>query len=178
MTLATIAITGHRILPNPSGVAESIRKVFHSSIFCDPALLSPLAEGADRLAALEILRLPNSTLHAILPFDPDEYQSDFQSPESRAKFQSLLSQATSTLVMPAESSRPQAYLAVGRHLVEQCDVLIAVWDRSPARGNGGTAQIVAYARKLEKPLIIIDSLDPNRITWERLSGQGESFGPQ
>jgi hypothetical protein len=41
---------------------------------------------------------------------------------------------------------------------------MAVWDRKPARGEGGTVEIVAYMRKQKKPLILVH---PERGTMER-----------
>lgn len=35
-------------------------------------------------------------------------------------------------------------------------MLIAIWDGEPARGPGGTADIVTFARELKRPLIVID----------------------
>ncbi len=38
-------------------------------------------------------------------------------------------------------------MAGGRAVADGCDLLLAVWDRKPAAGLGGTADVVAYARK-------------------------------
>ena len=73
-----------------------------------------------------------------------------------------------------EEDRKRAYEQVGRHVVDHCDVLIAVWDGKPSRGRGGTAEIVAYARERKLPLIIVSSDDPVEITTEKgigLSGR-------
>jgi hypothetical protein len=37
-----------------------------------------------------------------------------------------------------KSRREAAYEAAGRYVVDHCDLLIAVWDRKPAQGRGGT----------------------------------------
>jgi alpha-D-ribose 1-methylphosphonate 5-triphosphate synthase subunit PhnL len=49
--------------------------------------------------------------------------------------------------MPFETSGPEAYLAASRHLIDHCDLLLAVWDGAPATGSGGTAEAVDYARE-------------------------------
>jgi ABC-type multidrug transport system fused ATPase/permease subunit len=41
--------------------------------------------------------------------------------------------------------------------VNECDVLVALWDGREARGIGGTAEIVSYARKLAKPILLINA---------------------
>ena len=46
-------------------------------------------------------------------------------------------------------------MAAGRLLVERSDRLIAVWDGLPARGPGGTADVVAYARALSRPVTVL-----------------------
>lgn len=51
-----------------------------------------------------------------------------------------------------------AYFSAGKLVVDQCDVLIAVWDREPARGIGGTGDIVAYASS-RVPTILIYPTD-------------------
>src|SRR5262249_19847988 len=58
----------------------------------------------------------------------------------------------------------------GMETVNHCDLLLAVWDGEPARGRGGTAEIVAYAREIQRPLIIIDSktFQVRRENFERL----------
>jgi len=46
-------------------------------------------------------------------------------------------------------------------VVDLADLLIAVWDGKPARGPGGTADVVAYAASAGKPYVW---LDPIRLT--------------
>ena len=41
--------------------------------------------------------------------------------------------------------------------VNDADALLALWDGQAARGKGGTADVVDYARSLGKPVIIIDA---------------------
>ncbi|MER5913805.1 hypothetical protein ABT124_25810, partial [Streptomyces sp. NPDC001982] len=43
----------------------------------------------------------------------------------------------------------------GELLVDQADELLAVWDGQPARGFGGTADVVAYAHRQGVPVRII-----------------------
>lgn len=173
----TLGITGHRKLNFQNSIAQSIQTVFSSlfdtQITKNPTtakitLLSPIAEGADRLAAKEILNFPHHTLHVILPLLQADYENDFLTTESQTEFKNLLVLADSIKTLPPQTTRGESYLAVGCHIVDNCDILLAVWDGLPARGKGGTAEIVAYARKCEKPVIVIDSENPTRIVYERL----------
>jgi hypothetical protein len=42
-------------------------------------------------------------------------------------------------------------------------VLVALWDGQPSRGKGGTAEIVEYARKRKRPILIISTTDCTSI---------------
>lgn len=174
-----VAVTGHRRLPDPAAVSRAIGAVlFELARVSESApgspraleLISCLAEGADRLAAHEILGLPAGVLRALLPLEPDDYEIDFPSRESRLDFRFLMDAAASRHVVPVAESREAAYRAAGCHAVDACDILLAVWDGRPGRGAGGTSAIVAYGREKHKPLIIIDSVNPRQVTRERLWG--------
>ena len=49
-----------------------------------------------------------------------------------------------------------AYLVAGRRVVDLSDIVLAVWDGHPAKGKGGTADVVAYTIRRGVPLIHID----------------------
>jgi hypothetical protein len=55
--------------------------------------------------------------------------------------------ASSVTVVPqvAGEAREDAYARAGHAIVDASDVLVALWDGKPARGRGGTAEIVQYA---------------------------------
>jgi hypothetical protein len=46
-------------------------------------------------------------------------------------------------------------MAASMLMIDTADELIAVWDGQPARGYGGTADVVAYARRRGKPVHVI-----------------------
>jgi len=184
-----VGITGHRTIQEPELISRQIREILHERAweFFDPppasttrgtrlvfTLLSPLAEGADRLCAAEILKIADSELEAVLPMAKDNYGRDFATAESQAEFHDLLNRASRTIVLrdaapdsALDEVRKKAYEAAGRYVVDHCDLLIAIWDGKPARGRGGTAEIVAYAREKKRPLIIISALDPHDIRLEK-----------
>ncbi|MFV2019058.1 hypothetical protein [Micromonospora sp. LOL_023] len=66
-------------------------------------------------------------------------------PARRRAFDALLAQARS-VSYACEVSDDEAYAAVGRRVLDRCDLLFAVWDGS-AGGVGGTAEAVAAARR-------------------------------
>jgi hypothetical protein len=161
-----IGVTGHRALGDVERLSEEIERVLARiremapSSPATPVLLgivSPLAEGADRLVARAVLRDPEAALEAALPLQPDDYAEDFETDASRQEFSSLLERARMITVMPAAGSREEAYAQVGDYVVDRCDVLVALWDGLPSRGVGGTAETVAHARERGVPLVLVNT---------------------
>ncbi|MFY9826982.1 MAG: hypothetical protein WAM82_36860 [Thermoanaerobaculia bacterium] len=140
-------------------------------------LVSPLAEGADRLVAEEALGL-SMELHCPLPFSRDEYTKDFPTKASQEAFENLLSKATRVFELDGpedEDRRDEAYLMAGRTVLRQCDVLIAIWDQARAFGIGGTGQIVQEAIVLGLPVVWVDPQSKHKpALWE--STQRENPG--
>lgn len=118
---------------------------------------SSLAEGADRLVATRAMAVAGAELIAVLPLDPDEYRTDFPAGASQAAFDELLGAAARTVVTgPDETgSRTSAYQRAGDVVARSVDVLIAVWDGEPARGRGGTAEIVDVARSAGTDVVVV-----------------------
>jgi hypothetical protein len=147
--MTRIGVSGHREYLDADLVASMTTAVVDRLVGEDPAptVLSNLAEGADRLVAELVLTRPDARLEAVLPLPAEEYAADFGSESSRRRFAELLDAASSVTVVhqvPGEA-REVAYERAGRAIVDACDVLVALWDGRPARGRGGTAEIVQYA---------------------------------
>jgi hypothetical protein len=118
--------------------------------------VSALADGADTIAT-EAALSAGWRFDACLPFDRDEYASDFAEGENRERFVSLLARATTTFTLAgARTDADAAYEAAGRLMLDQVDVLIALWDGDVGRGRGGTARIVGEAIGRHIPVIHID----------------------
>ena len=62
------------------------------------------------------------------------------------QFRSLLERADTVEKLTYHEPSEDAFLAAGRRVVENSDLFLAVWDGQPAKGKGGTADIVEYAR--------------------------------
>jgi hypothetical protein len=127
-------------------------------------IISPLAEGADRLVADEGIKL-GFELQCPLPFRKDEYELDFRTAESRKHFHNSLKLATAILELDGSRKSAQteniAYERVGRTVLRNSDVLIAIWNGEHAEGKGGTAQIVREAVQLGIPVIWIRAKSPH-----------------
>jgi hypothetical protein len=151
-----IGFTGHRHLKNPTAVGEIIRSELErlrSESDGKIAGYSSVAIGADTLFA-EACLASDVPWRAILPFALADFRDDFTDDEwSHAT--NLLGHAVSVEISESQEDRTAAYLSCGLRTVDGADLILAVWDGNPARGIGGTAEIVEYARTKNKPLILI-----------------------
>jgi hypothetical protein len=145
-------ITGHRVLP--SGIAEQAVEHWRRTLPSGSALhgVSSLADGADQLFAEHVLASGGS-LEVILPCAG--YAGSLISDRSRVRLRELVRASVTVRTLAYPEPSEQAYLAAGHALVDRCDHLFAVWDGLPARGLGGTADVVAYARSRGCPVTVL-----------------------
>lgn len=156
-----VGITGHRdIRPADisrlkdiiKGIFEDMRREYPTSPLI---LLTPLAEGADRLAADVVLDL-GCKIVVPLPLPPKEYEEDFPSAVSRDEFRQLLSKAAQSFVVLDERhdsdhsqleprmNREEAYGRVGRYIAQHSILLIALWDGVQKDWGSGTSQMISF----------------------------------
>jgi len=121
-------------------------------------LITPLAEGSDRIAA-EAALAAGFALDCPLPFARELYEHDFKTEASRKAFHDLIGKACNVFeleeVRGVDDNR--AYEAVGLMTLRQCDILVTVWNGKPAEGRGGTAEIISRAIDSNIPIIWIHS---------------------
>jgi hypothetical protein len=181
----TIGLAGHRQLADPgsiiTGIDQAIWKIRAAFPNSKYRLLTSLAEGADRLMSWKMLVVLEAPLTAVLPMPEVEYLRDFDTPESLEEYRRLVVLAEEVIVFPMATPRSQAYLAAGRYIVEHSDLLVAIWDGQPARGDGGTGDVVTLARQCGLPLVWVHTgmrihgiktvtsthLEQNLVTLER-----------
>jgi hypothetical protein len=168
-----IGVTGHRDL-KPQDVPlleKEVRTIitrlrrdyFGGSTDTTPfVLISALAEGADRVVARVALSM-GLKLIAPLPLPVEEYRKDFEpglNANASSEFTEFLSLAVAAPVMPFTSGnsieavrsdpnkRAEQYRAVGLFIVQNCDVLIALWDGSEKdMAVGGSGEVVTFKRE-------------------------------
>ncbi len=179
----TVGVTGHRDVPGGDSLLrtrltdvlrhlrDAARGLQGTAGFApeplEARLVCPLAKGADQIATAAALDL-GYHLHAILPFPRRDYLSDFESAETALTFETLLGRAARVLALPCRRGEGSSgYALAGRATVAHSDVLIAVWDGLPARGRGGTAEVVEDALRRGLPVVHIpvDPLQPARLIW-------------
>jgi conflict system pore-forming effector with SLATT domain len=166
-----VGFSGHRHLADPEGTAGAIHEALAHLRKLIPGewiALSSIARGGDQLFVNAARRMGLSW-HAILPLARVEFASDF-TPEEWTDVEKSLDTADHVHVVDENGDRKDSYLDCGIETVNGSDVLLAVWDGDPARGKGGTAEVVEYARSIGKPIVILDpkTLEVRRENWDRL----------
>lgn len=164
-----VGITGHVNLDpeDTDNLRQSIDRTiaFIEDQYPDHYLtvFSPLALGADRLVARELLKQESARLIAVLPYARDSYLGEFGSSDDYrldpqgAEMHSELSywlsrRAIEVIEMPPSPTRREAYVKAGRFVAEHSDVIIMVWDGNREKYSSVTAQIVARAEELFIPI--------------------------
>jgi hypothetical protein len=147
-----IAVSGHRGLPGPTAdlVGGAIRGVL-AEAGPDVTGISCLADGADLIFARAVTELGGS-LEAIIP--AGRYRDGLPA-DSRPEYDRLLAKAAVVRRLPFTESTSESHMAASKLMIDAADELYAVWDGQPARGYGGTADVVAYARERGKPVHVI-----------------------
>lgn len=149
--MTTFGITGHQNIP-ASGVPEitdRLRQTLREHPNCTMA--TSLAAGADQLAAALTLEV-GGQLHVVVP--SANYRDTFESNDLR-RFDNLLAAAATVEELPHPAPSEEAFYRAGLRVLELADVLLAVWDGQPAKGHGGTADIVLSAKVAGKTVRVI-----------------------
>lgn len=138
-----IAVSGHRELDAATSqlvdvaVREHLQANAHQLVG-----ISCLADGADQIFARAAIDV-GGDLVAIIP--AEQYRVGL--PEhAHAAYDQLLVLASDVHHLPYVESNSEAHMAASRLMLELADALVAVWDGQPARGYGGTADVVDLAR--------------------------------
>jgi hypothetical protein len=156
-----VAVTGHRdLVPDEQPRIRELVESFLSNLRSrypgrGVAVMSSLAEGADRLVAEVALEL-GIGLTVILPMPRDLYRLDFADAASCGEFARLCEAADDVFELPLlRGSTPETvaapgaarslqYAQAGVFLCAHCHVLLAIWDGKPSDQVGGTSQVVRF----------------------------------
>jgi hypothetical protein len=153
-----VGVTGHRKLSGADNdltrlIARELAKLARRYDGAPLLVLSGLAEGADRLV-VEAVRAMGGTHVAVVPLPDALYLKDFATVASRSAYAHLRAAAVRVISAPLLAKRRyiedhgeprnHQYAWIGAYIAKRAQVLIAVWDGEPARGTGGTAQVVDW----------------------------------
>ena len=190
-----IGVTGHRKLSQVPEIAARVQTELtrlveltaaDGSTIIELAVISQLAEGADRLVVDEVLsaaadRGRQARLEAVLPMHRDSYASaQGFTAASQREFDALMEEA-SLVIEPRRTvdgdggDTALVYETAGRSLITRCDVLIAIWDGQPTGGRWGTAETLLAAASEGKPCVWIPTNPKESIQDNLMPGTSEGF---
>jgi hypothetical protein len=159
-----IGVTGHQRLDDSSAWSWVTATIDRELDVVEPPLvaITSLAIGADQLLARLVLKR-GGAIEAVLPYENLERsfaEADLPS------FRELRDQATLEMLQ-TRGDDEDAYLAAGKRVVDRSDLLIAVWNGKPAKGKGGTGDIVQYALEHGVPTVHINPTDRSLKRYEK-----------
>ncbi|MFE0099835.1 hypothetical protein [Streptomyces sp. NPDC059009] len=148
-----VGITGHRGLPEPVEARVRALLLEHVATYDNRDLvgISCIADGPDTWWAQAVLSV-GARIEVVVP--AAEYRDglpDWHHPD----YDDLLKRASDVHSTGLKQSTPEAHQAGSEILVGFSDHLVAVWDGLPARGYGGTADVVAYAERVGVPVTVL-----------------------
>ncbi|MET8830949.1 hypothetical protein ABZX40_29115 [Streptomyces sp. NPDC004610] len=148
-----VGITGHRGLGQDAErrVREMLDEAVRGFVEDDLTAVSCIADGPDSWFAEAVLEHGGS-LEVVVP--AAEYREGL--PEwHHPVYDVLYRSAADVHETGMNESASEAHQAGSEILVGLVDQLLAVWDGKPARGYGGTADVVAYAERTGVPVRIL-----------------------
>lgn len=147
-----VAVSGHRGLPLETAalVRAGIRQALADHA---PTLvgLSCLADGADQIFARAVLELGGG-LEVVVP--AERYRDGLPA-EAWEEYDALMGRADRIHRLGFVASTAEAHMAASVFMLDRADELLAVWDGRPARGFGGTADVVAEAGRRGMPVRVV-----------------------
>lgn len=150
--MTRIAFTGHRGLPEETTrlVDQAVRAEL-SKLATDLVGVTCLADGADSLCAQAVLDQGG----AIEVFVPARTYRDGLPADHHPTYDALIRRATRVIRLDHALSDSHAHMDASIRMLDSSDCVIAVWDGMPARGWGGTADVVAAARQRGMPVTVV-----------------------
>lgn len=151
--MTRLAVTGHRGLSQATNamVEDALRTEINKRSASDLIGLSCLADGADTLFARAIVDR-GGALHVIVP--AREYRDSLPA-DHHATYDALLAKAARVIALDRVESNSDAHMEASLRMLGEADELFAVWDGLPARGYGGTADVVNAARGRGMPITVL-----------------------
>lgn len=159
--VVTLGVHGHRSTGkpgNPGWLKSEIQKQFvlikskyenQDCLSLQFILISPLAEGAERIFVNAILELePTAKLIVPIPFAKKKYENTFCHQNSVREFNRYLAYPHCIEHFVIDDAEPGNFFPVGKYVVDHSDITFFISDgsgKSAEEMNGGTAYIQRYA---------------------------------
>jgi hypothetical protein len=166
-----VGISGHRDLKKDKiseykkELIDILKDIKNSHKDKEIILISPLADGADRLFIYAGMKL-GLRYDVLLPMPLKLYEKDFND-NSKNEFYKLYFGArdikeaklcdtcTNENISDYNNYRSLQYQKMGRELVDKCDTMIFMFNGVQNNLIGGTADILSYAKNKNKNIKII-----------------------
>jgi len=171
----TIGVTGHRdlVAEEIPALKDKVREFFlqlkNDFPDLELQLITPLAEGSDRLVA-DVAQELDVSLIVPLPMPQADYEKDFSSPAAVEVFRSSLEKSRiihlrtlSRARTLDNEDRSHQYAQMGIFISNHSQVLLALWDGKPSQEIGGTASVVNYHLTAVMPGFSMAEDSPNLL---------------
>jgi len=151
--MTRLAVTGHRGLSEKTTALVGAALRSEISKHEDETLigLTCLADGADTLFARAILD-HGGALNVVVP--ARKYRDSLPE-EHHATYDALIAEAAEIIHLDHVESDSDAHMDASLRMLADADELLAVWDGKPARGRGGTADVVDAAHDKGVPVTVV-----------------------
>lgn len=169
-----VGVTGHRdlVVAETPQLEAAVEAFFSELMTSFPGLplqvITPLADGADRLVARVASRL-GLQISVLLPMPRELYEMDFDE-ESLEVFREMLSygEIIELPLLPGNEEqrvahygpqRDSQYEYLGVYIAAHSHILLAIWDGKPSAAPGGTAHVIRHHQ--EGTMALLEK-DPRR----------------
>lgn len=141
--MINIAISGHRGFDATTSnlVREAIVHAL-AGYLPDVTGVSCLADGADQIFARAVVHM-GGALEVVVP--AQKYRESLPT-EAHTEYDALMKAARKVHRLDFVESTSESHMEASKLMLDLADELYAVWDGQPARGYGGTADVVTEAR--------------------------------
>lgn len=136
-----LAITGHRPKRLQGKEKEVQSWILNKIDELNPDIcISGMAEGVDQIFAYSTLQ-KNKQLWCVYPY------------LKKKNFYTIyLEEKADRILYTQKEYSKDCYFIRDKYIVDNCDILLAVWDGKP---NGGTYWTIKYANSINKPIKIL-----------------------
>ncbi len=150
-----LGITGHQNLGDAKQISKIKKKL--TTLLLEKNITmgyTCLADGADQIFA-EILYKIKKPYCVVIP--SKNYEKTFNK-QALKKYNQLIQTSLETITLSFNQPEEEAFYEAGKYIVENSDVVLAIWDGKEAQGLGGTGDIVKYCFKKNKKVIHLNPL--------------------
>lgn len=152
-------MTGHQSLGSKLAVEWLQEQLMQAAAENEVTLgYTCLAAGADQLFASTLYQLG---IPYVVLIPSKQYEDTFDDSDILMQYRLWLSRATKIVELGFDFPTETAFFEAGKKIVDCSDLIVAVWNGKPAKGLGGTGDVVKYALSRGKPLV---HLNPVTLT--------------